>query len=109
MPKGRPSVEVDPTTRDFVMARLLAARASAQAAIDAIDDATLLFVEPEDDEKGKKRRKLLEAALDASGAASRALECADEAMPEVDFVECEPWDEDGDEDEDEEDDDGDDD
>lgn len=86
------------TTRDFAMARLAAARASAQAAIDAIDDAVTAFVEPEEDEKGTERTELVDAALECLGRATRALESCAEILPQVDMTECEPWDEDSDDD-----------
>lgn len=89
-------VDLEVTPRDFVMARLVAARAQAQSAIDAIDDAVTAFVEPESDEDGKERAELVEAALESLGAATRALESAEEALPAVDNAECEPWDEDSD-------------
>lgn len=83
--------------RDFVMARLAAARNSLQAAIDAIDEAVGLYVNPDDDAKGKERAELVDTAVDAVGVASRCLEAAEEMVDEVDPQECEPW-----EDEDEE-------
>lgn len=100
-------VEVDAeyTARDGAMARLAAARACAQSAIEAIDEAIHLFVETGDDAKGKERTELIDSALEAAGMLSRALEAAQEDMKEVDPEECEPWDEDGD-DEDEDDEEG---
>jgi hypothetical protein len=114
--KRKPDVEIDPSDRDFVMARLLAARASATAAIAAIDDAGQLFVNPDQDKKGKERTELVGEALEALGAATRAVEMAEQTIHQVDFQECEPWDDDGeevddedeDDDEEEDDDDGDD-
>jgi hypothetical protein len=94
-------VESDP--RDFVMARLAAGRAAAQAAINAIDDAMNLFVNPDDDKGGKEREADVEEALEALGVACRAIEAAEESLDEVDMTEGEPWDEEVDEDEDEED------
>ncbi len=96
-------IEVEVTSRDFVMARLAAARAAARSAIDAIDDAITLFLEPEDDEDASDRKELVEAALEHVGAATRALESAEEMLPQVDPVECEPWDDEGDEESDDDD------
>lgn len=90
-------VELDVSARDYVMARLSAARSAAASAIDAIDDAIGIFVEPDDDEDGSERKELVDAALEHIGVATRALETADEILPQVDNAECEPWDEDGDE------------
>jgi hypothetical protein len=84
--------------RDFVMARLAAARASAQASINMIDDAMHLFVNPVDDKKGDDRKEMLDAALEEMGSASRALEAAEERYEEIDPTEEEPWEEDGEED-----------
>ncbi|HEY4266778.1 MAG TPA: hypothetical protein VGM94_01170 [Galbitalea sp.] len=99
--------DLEITPRDFVMARLAAARASAQAAIDAIDECIAIFVNPDDDKAGKERAELVDAALESVGAASRALESAESTFDQADMKECEPWedddDENGDDDEEEED------
>lgn len=95
------ALEISP--RDYAMARLAAARVAAQSAMDAIDDALAYFVDPDEDERARERKELIETALESAGMCSRALECAQEAMPVVDPEECEPWD--GDEDEEDEDDD----
>lgn len=100
-------VELEPSARDYVMARLLAARKEAQAAIEAIDDAVTNFVEPEEDDDLAERTELVDAAIEHAGALSRALESAQEILPQVDPEECEPWDEDADADDDDDDDDGD--
>jgi len=90
-------VQADP--RDFVMARLAAGRAAAQSAINAIDDAMNLFVNPEDDKGGNERIADIEEALEALGVACRAVEAVEESIEDVDMSEGEPWD---DEDEDDE-------
>ena len=95
-------VEIETSPRDFVMARLAAARASAEAAIQAIDDAVTLFVNPQDDKKGKERAELVESALEALGCATRAAESAEEVLGQVDPLEIEPWDDDGDDDDEDE-------
>lgn len=79
------------TTRDFVMARLAAARLSLQGAIEAIDDTLALYVEPEDDEDGEGRKESLSVALELAGAGSRALESAEQHQERVDPLEIEPW------------------
>ncbi len=97
--RAREPVTVDVTLskRDFVMARLLAARQLLAQSIAAIDEATDNFIDVEDDPKAKDRRELIETALETTGMASRALESAESVMPDVDPAEIEPWD-DGDED-----------
>lgn len=92
-------LQVDATARDFVMARLAAAQASARAALANIDDAIMFFVNPDDDKSGKDRRELVESALEEIGCASRALESADQTIREgdVDMSEPEPWEDDEDE------------
>lgn len=102
-PEVDDEVEIEPTERDYVMARLAAGRAAAQAAINAIDESLHFFINPDDDKTGKHRRDMLEEALEAAGVVCRALECAEEVIPEVDFKECEPWEEEEDGDEEEED------
>lgn len=77
--------------RDYVMARLAAARSCAQEAIEAIDEAVALFVSPDEDKKGKERDELIDSALEATGRASRALEFAVDAYGDVDPSEPEPW------------------
>lgn len=104
MPKTRqrrPRTRVAVTERDYVMARLAAARSALTDALTAVDESIELFVNPDEDKSGKDRRDAIETALDAAGAASRALEAADEVAPQVDWKEGEPWD---DEDESEDDD-----
>jgi predicted ATP-grasp superfamily ATP-dependent carboligase len=104
-PRSRVRVELDVSPRDFVMARLAAARASAQASIDAIDECISVFVNPEDDKKAKERTELVDAALESMGCATRALESAEEFFDQIDPTEGEPWDEEEPEDDDEEEDD----
>lgn len=93
-PRKREIIHVDaePGARDYVMARLAAARISAMAAVGAIDEAIELFVEVEEDDDGSERTELVETALENIGCATRALESAEEKMPKVDPEECEPWD-----------------
>jgi hypothetical protein len=112
MAKPKVKVEIVPDARDYCMARLAAARVSAQAALDAIDESLMLFVCPGDDKSGKKREGLMEAASEALGEASRGIEAATgeegwEAMDDEDVKAEEP--DVDDEDEDEEDDDAEDD
>ena len=83
----------DPTDRDFVMARLAAARAALQLALDGVDEALAMFLDPDEDRAGKERADLISGALECAGTGSRALECADEAMADIDPTEGEPWEE----------------
>lgn len=81
------------TARDYVMARMAAARSCAQIAIESIDEGIALFVAPGEDASGKKRVEAVEIALEQLGCATRAMECAEESLPDVDNNEEEPWDE----------------
>lgn len=93
---------IEITERDYVMARLAAARSAAQSTVEAIDEALAMFVDPEEDSRGKERTELVDAAIEAAGCASRALEDAAEILPDVDFEEGEPWEDEEDEDDEEE-------
>lgn len=92
--RKRLRIEVDATSRDYVMARLAAARASATALIESVDECLNLFVDPDEDDKGKERKELVDAALESAGCTTRALESAEEMLPHVDMKEVEPWDRD---------------
>lgn len=84
--------------RDFVMARLAAARATATNAITALDEALALFVDPQEDASGRKRKEAIGDALEEIGAATRALESAEESFEDADVEAGEPWEEDEDDD-----------
>jgi len=101
--KKKPAASCDPTERDYVMARLAAARSSAAAALTLIDQALEHFVDPEGtgDEDGDERNTCFEGASEALGAASRSVEDAQKIW-ETDDVHPEDG-EDYDEDDDEED------
>lgn len=88
-----------PTHRDYLMARVAAARMSAQAVIDSCDEIIAFCMEPEDDAKLRKRTEEITEALEHAGATARALESAEAMIDRVDPTECEPWDEEGDDDE----------
>ena len=77
--------------RDAAMARLGGAAASLSAARDAVLEALGLFVNPEEDEHGAERGELMEAALEAAGAASRGIEQAMEDFEDADAEAGEPW------------------
>ncbi len=106
--KKKPAASCDPTERDYVMARLAAARSSAAAALTLIDQAMEHFVDPEgtDDEDGNERNTCFEGAAEALGAASRSVEDAQKIW-ETDDVDPEDGEdygeEDGDDEEDEDD------
>lgn len=92
--------------RDFVMARLAAARQHLQAATEAVDGCVSLFLFPADDKSGKDRREALDIASDAAGQASRAIENAEsvfETLNKGELEEEEPENEDDAENDDEED------
>ena len=88
------AAEAASAARDATMARLAAARSCAQATVDAIDEALVLFVDPDEDDDGGERVELIETALEQAGMASRALEAAQTDIKSIDAEECEPWDED---------------
>lgn len=94
--------------RDFVMARLAAARGQLSAATGALDDALILFVETDDDRTGKKRAELIEAVDASIAEAARGVQLAMSELDAIDPKETEPEPED-DEDEEEDDDEDDDD
>lgn len=96
--------EIEVTDRDFVMARIGAARAAASDALSMLDEAMSLMVNPHDDEKGKKRKANVKDALEALGVATSSLELAEANIDEYDPTEEEPGDEDEDEDDEEDDD-----
>ncbi len=88
---ARMKVTVDESPRDFVMARLAAARSHAAAAVEAIDDAIMHWTDPSEDDDGTQRKEALEAALDELGSATRSAECAEETAEHADICESEPW------------------
>lgn len=102
MAKKQPPAPADDTVgleaRDYVMARLGGALGSLAAATEAVVGALTLFVNPGEDHRGKERKELLEAALEAAGAATRGIEDCDGMIGEADMDAGEPWDEDEDED-----------
>lgn len=107
MPKRKPEPETvcDPTSRDYVMARVAAARASAQAAVELCDAVIDHCVDPTKDKNAKQRLECLEGATEALGAASRSLEEATEVVvldDEFDPGEGEDYDDEDGEDEDDE-------
>lgn len=95
---------VVPSNRDFFLARCAAARSSAAAMIDAIDEMVALCMDGDEDLKLRERKEALGEALELAGATSRALECAEEMIDRVDPKEIEPWDTEEAEEDDEEDD-----
>ena len=88
-----PKVEIEVSERDFVMARIAAARALMRAADEALDGFITLCLDPDEDDTGEDRASLLEDALNQIGSATRALESAEQAMPQMDTEEIEPWEE----------------
>jgi len=113
--KKRPPVEdvedddeldIEYTARDFVMARLAAARTSASAAITQIDEILGHFVDPDEDKDGAERGDLFEGALEMLGEATRGVEAAqhvwdeeeveDDGEPEIDLSSDDDEDEDDD-------------
>lgn len=96
-----PEPELEVTERDYVMARLAAARVGTADALAAIDEALEMYTHPDEDRGGKKRKASIGVALEALGDASRAVESAEEVAPDVDPAEGEPWDDEEEPDDDE--------
>ena len=69
--------------RDYVMARLAAARGAVSAAEEALDACILFFLCPGEDKKAEERNEALEAVADAAGDISRSVELAQAAMEEM--------------------------
>lgn len=88
--------------RDFVMARLAAARLQATAVIECIDECIGHFIDTDEDLKGKARVEIIEAADACIADVARALQLAGEAMGDIDPEEEEPEAEDEEDDEDDE-------
>lgn len=88
--RPEPEVQVEATSRDFVLARVAAARAFIRMAGESLDELEGHFMEVDDDPKGEGRAEMLEDALNQLGSATRSLECAEEALPAVDMDEVEP-------------------
>lgn len=83
---------IEPSARDFVMARVAAARVIAQEAVDGCDAILALFVDPDSDKEGDERSEIFESAIESAGELSRSLETAQEVWQsdEVDPKEGEP-------------------
>lgn len=81
---------VDPSeARDFVMARLGAARAHVSGAADDVDTLLAFFVDPDDDADGALRAEMLESLDDSLGEAARAVQAAQSAFSDIDPTEAE--------------------
>lgn len=83
--------------RDFIMARALGAISSLDAAKAALIELGGLFVNPDDDQSGKKRREAIEEATEAASCALRGLEemsaIAKDKKIEIAWAAPEPFDE----------------
>lgn len=84
------TAEEQTAARDFVMARLAAARGQVAFAAAAIDEALQLFVDPDADTKGKERRELIDGADAALADAARAVQIAGAELDAIDPTEGEP-------------------
>ena len=79
--------------RDFILARLAAARGILAAASESLDSCIVQFIFPDDDKSGKERNEALEALADAAGDLSRSIELAQagmEAISKEELAEEEP-------------------
>lgn len=108
--KRPPKLVCEPNSRDYVMARIAAARTSAQAFVDTCDEILGHFTDPAEDKDGEERDGAFDVGAEALGAASVSFgeahrvwdEDDDESMleGEEDYPD-EDEDEEGDEDDDE--------
>jgi hypothetical protein len=85
--------------REFLLARLAICRGALASAAASLDEALALFVDTDDDAKGKTRADLLEAVDAALGEAARAIQLGMPALADIDPEEGEPDEEDEDDDE----------
>lgn len=76
--------------RDFVLARLAAARGFVGMIQSDLDDCLQLFLGPEEDKDGKQREEAIAIMVDSAGLLSRSLEAAQEMLSETDPKEEEP-------------------
>jgi hypothetical protein len=79
--------------RDFIMARLAAARGHLAVAADALDGCLGLFLFPVDDKDGAERNEALDIISESAGEVSRSVEAAQTLFDGLDkkqLVEEEP-------------------
>lgn len=69
--------------RDYIMARLAAARGAITAAEEVLDGCILIFMAPDEDKSGSERREALDELLDYAGDISRSVELAQEGMEDI--------------------------
>jgi len=68
--------KVQATPRDFVLARLAAARTLLGSLVEGLDGLIDIFAEPSIDKHGDEREEVFKALLEDAGTFSRTLECA---------------------------------
>jgi hypothetical protein len=86
--------------RDYIMARLSAARYYAQSVVEGIDTCIENFIDADEDGEGDIRREAMDIILDLAGEVSRTVELAQAMFDNLgadEISECEE--EDGEEDE----------
>jgi hypothetical protein len=72
------------------MARLAAARGFATRIAGQLDEIIELFLEPDDDPKGRDREALFECVIEDAGRLSRVAETAQAAFEKIDPMEPPP-------------------
>jgi len=83
--------EEQSTQRDFVLARLAAARAHSARISEGLESCIDFFLFPEEDEDGEGRKEILEALLDDIGGLTRSVDAAQTGCEgDFDFSEGEP-------------------
>jgi hypothetical protein len=70
--------------RDFIMARLAAARGHIYVATEALDDCINGFLFPAEDKDGSERSEALDIVSSAAGELSRAVESAQTLLESLD-------------------------
>lgn len=70
--------------RDFIMARLAAARGHLSVATEALDGCLTLFLFPDEDKDGSERSEALDIISESAGEFSRAIEAAQTLLEGLD-------------------------
>lgn len=76
--------------RDAVLARLAAARGFATRIAGQLDEAIELFLDPEEDPKGRDRTDLFEGVVEDAGRLSRVMERVQALFEDFDPMEMSP-------------------
>lgn len=83
--------------RNYALGRLAVINMNARVITEMTDEAVVLFVDPEDDQRGKRREELMQAIDEAAGELATATQNAQAAFDVVDPTEGDDDDDDDDE------------